>query len=64
MNKDNANFLATRVHFAIVIHASLEDIERLKNFLNGLPDIRVVYQRADVQKLWIMAENEGGRRGP
>lgn len=63
MHKSNNDFLATRVNFALVIHASLEDIERLKNFLNGLPNIQLIYQRADVQKLWIMAENEGGR-GP
>lgn len=60
MSKDNilSNVLSARVNLALVLHTNLEDIEKLKKILESLPEIRIVYQRVDVQKLYIVTEAE------
>lgn len=61
MKLPNTNFLSTRINLALVLNTDLENVEKIKKFLESLPNVRLVYQRADAQKLYIVTESERGR---
>jgi nitrate reductase NapAB chaperone NapD len=56
--RNNNDFLKTRINFALVIRTDLETIEKIKEFLSQLPDVILIFQKADAGKLLIVRESD------
>jgi len=55
---DNISFLSTIVSYGLVIRASVDDIQSLKQLIiKNYPDVRIVYQRISADKLKIIVED-------
>lgn len=51
------NFLGTEFNLAVVLRTDLETIEKIKDFLASLDNVRIIYQDLDRGKLWIKRGN-------
>jgi nitrate reductase NapAB chaperone NapD len=61
--ENNNDFLKTRINFAFVLRTDLENIAKIKEFLSQLPDVVLIFQKADAGKLLIVRENDRGFSG-
>lgn len=54
---DDISFLSTIVSYGLVIRASVDDIQALKQvIIKNYPDVKIVYQRISADKLKIIVE--------
>lgn len=51
------NFLKNNFIFGLVIKASLEDINEIKEYIANKTDSQVIYQKISTNKLWIKEED-------
>ena len=57
---DNDLDLDFKLNLGLVIFARFSDIQKLKQFLDGHPELRIVFQKVDKEKLRIV---KGGYNG-
>jgi nitrate reductase NapAB chaperone NapD len=60
--RNNNDFLKTRINYAVVLRTDLETVEKIKEYLSQLPDVALIFQKADVGKLLIVRESDRGDR--
>jgi len=51
MNENNC--LGTRFNFAIVLNAPYPILQEIQRYIDGMDNVRVIYQELDKGKLWI-----------
>ena len=55
----SADFLTTRVSWAVIIKADVQTVERIKQLLATMPEAQVCFQKWSMGKLWIVDRPEG-----
>ena len=56
----NEDLRQIRINHAFVLHASIEDIEKILKFIQSDTDTRIVYERHSGNHLRIIEEKPGG----
>jgi len=56
----NADFLTTRVSWAVILNADVAAIERVKALLASMPEVKICFQKYSMGKLWIVEKPEAG----
>lgn len=54
--KEEDKFLKTYLTFGLVIRTDLQTIEAIKEYIVGLDDVKVIYQRVSINRLYIKEE--------
>ena len=61
MEKANADFLKTKVSWAVIVKTDLATVERIKKLLADMPEVFVCFQKMSLGHLWIIDKPEEGR---